>query len=124
MIAARVSGEAKTAFPATAKIKSGEVNVVVVADTVIFDDRFWIRIQNVLGKKIGAPFADNGAFVLNAVENLMGSSDLIGFAHADRSTASLHSRARHSGQGAGPVPAGRTGAATAPDGYAAAPACA
>ncbi len=77
-IAARVSGEAKTAFPATAKIKSGKINVVVMADSDIFDDRFWVRVQNVLGRKIAAPFADNGAFVLNAVENLTGSGDLIG----------------------------------------------
>jgi len=78
VIAARVSGEAKTAFPATAHIKSGKINVVVMADSDIFDDRFWVRVQNVLGKKIAAPFADNGAFVMNAVENLMGSGDLIG----------------------------------------------
>lgn len=77
VIAARVSGEAKTAFPA-APAKSGKINIVVVADSDIFDDRFWVRVQNVLGKKIAAPFADNGAFVVNAVENLMGSSDLIG----------------------------------------------
>jgi ABC-type uncharacterized transport system involved in gliding motility auxiliary subunit len=77
-IAARVSGDAKTAFPATAKIKSGRINVVVMADSDIFDDRFWVRVQNVLGRKIAAPFADNGAFVLNAVENLTGSGDLIG----------------------------------------------
>ena len=76
-IAARVSGEAKTAFPATARIKTGKINVVVMADTDIFDDRFWVQVQNVLGKKIAAPFADNGAFVVNAVENLMGSGDLI-----------------------------------------------
>ncbi len=76
-IAARVSGEARTAFPATAKIKSGRINVIVVADSDIFDDRFWVRVQNMLGKKIAAPFADNGGFVLNAVENLMGSGDLI-----------------------------------------------
>jgi len=76
-IAARVSGEAKTAFPATAKTKSGKVNVIVIADTDLFDDRFWVRVQNVLGKKIAAPFADNGGLVLNAVENLTGSSDLI-----------------------------------------------
>ncbi|MBV9992976.1 MAG: Gldg family protein [Alphaproteobacteria bacterium] len=76
-IAARISGEAKTAFPATAKTKSGKVNVVVIADTDVFDDRFWVRVQNVLGKKIAAPFADNGGLVLNAVENLTGSGDLI-----------------------------------------------
>lgn len=77
VIAARVSGEAKTAFPASAKIKSGKINVIVMADSDVFDDRFWVRVQNVLGKKIAAPFADNGGFVLDAVENLMGSGDLI-----------------------------------------------
>lgn len=76
-IAARVSGKARTAFPQTAKIKDGNINVVVMADSDIFDDRFWVRIQNMLGKKIAAPFADNGAFVMNAVENLTGSGDLI-----------------------------------------------
>ena len=77
VIAARISGEAKTAFPSTAKVKAGKINVIVMADSDIFDDRFWVRVQNVLGKKIAAPFADNGAFVVDAVENLMGSSDLI-----------------------------------------------
>ncbi len=77
VLAARVSGEAKTAFPSTAKVKAGKINVIVMADSDIFDDRFWVRVQNVLGKKIAAPFADNGAFVIDAVENLMGSSDLI-----------------------------------------------
>jgi ABC-type uncharacterized transport system involved in gliding motility auxiliary subunit len=78
VLAARISGPAKTAFPATAKVKSGNINVIVMADSDIFDDRFWVRVQNVLGKKIAAPFADNGAFIVNAVENLMGSGDLIG----------------------------------------------
>lgn len=78
VIAARVSGRAKTAFPETARVKDGNINVVVMADSDIFDDRFWVRIQNMLGKKIAAPFADNGAFVMNAVENLTGSGDLIG----------------------------------------------
>ncbi|HWA90650.1 MAG TPA: Gldg family protein [Rhizomicrobium sp.] len=76
VIAARVSGPAKSAFP-DAKIKAGNINVVVMADTDVFDDRFWVRIQTVLGKKLAAPFADNGAFILNAVENLSGSDDMI-----------------------------------------------
>ncbi len=76
VIAARVSGEAKTAFPG-APIKTGKINVVVMADSDIFDDRFWVHIQTLLGKKIAAPFADNAAFVLNSVENLSGSGDLI-----------------------------------------------
>lgn len=91
VIAARISGPAKTAFPAgppgvpaagpktvhRLKASTGPINVVVMADTDIFDDRFWVREDNLYGRRIAAPFADNGAFVLNAIENLTGSSDLI-----------------------------------------------
>jgi len=95
-IAARISGPAKTAFPngppaamttspgqTPARLPPqimqsvGPINVVVMADSDIFDDRFWVRVENLYGKRIATPFADNGAFVLNAVENLMGSGDLI-----------------------------------------------
>ncbi len=90
-IAARLSGPVKTAFPngpppqaagtppLSAGIKSSkaDANIVVVADTDILDDRFWVRVQDLYGKRLAATFADNGAFVLNAVENLMGSDDLI-----------------------------------------------
>ena len=85
-IAARISGPAKTAFPdgppadaPSPEIKSAKnINVVVMADTDIFNDRFWLRVEeNLYGKQVAAPFADNGAFVMNAVENLMGSGDLI-----------------------------------------------
>lgn len=77
-IAARITGPAKTAFPQVAPIKSAkDINVIVVADSDIFDDRFWVRTQDLFGKRIAQPFADNVAFVLNAVENLTGSSDLI-----------------------------------------------
>jgi len=84
-IAARLSGPAKTAFPdgppagaGAPQTKSAKnINVVVMADTDIFDDRFWVRVENLYGKQVAAPFADNSAFVMNAVENLMGSGDLI-----------------------------------------------
>ncbi len=87
-IAARISGPAKTAFPEgppngetvkTPQItqSSGPINVIVMADSDVFDDRFWVRLENLYGKRVAAPFADNAAFVLNAVENLTGSSDLI-----------------------------------------------
>lgn len=77
-IAARITGPAKSAFPQVAPVKSAkDINVIVVADSDIFDDRFWVRTQDLFGKRIAQPFADNVAFVLNAVENLTGSSDLI-----------------------------------------------
>ena len=52
--------------------------VVVVADSDLLDDRFWVRISNQFGQTLAQPFADNGGLVLNAVENLTGSGDLIG----------------------------------------------
>jgi len=79
-IAARLSGPAKTAFPDAGidALKSAKnIDVVVMADTDLFDNKFWVRLGSLYGKRVAAPFADNGAFVMNAVENLMGSSDLI-----------------------------------------------
>jgi ABC-type uncharacterized transport system involved in gliding motility auxiliary subunit len=52
--------------------------VVVVADSDLLDDRFWVRLSNQFGQTLAQPFADNGGLVLNAVENLTGSDDLIG----------------------------------------------
>lgn len=85
IIAARLTGPAKTSYPNGApqgasgqEIKETKnINVIVMADTDIFDDRFWVRIENMFGKQVAAPFANNDAFVLNAIENLTGSSDLI-----------------------------------------------
>jgi ABC-type uncharacterized transport system involved in gliding motility auxiliary subunit len=96
VIAARISGPARTAFqsgppapmtpagqpgpaplPPQVKESSGPINVIVMADSDVFDDRFWVHVESVYGKRVAAPFADNSAFVMNAVENLMGSSDLI-----------------------------------------------
>jgi ABC-type uncharacterized transport system involved in gliding motility auxiliary subunit len=37
----------------------------------------WVRVQNIFGQQIANAFASNGAFVINALENLVGSSDLI-----------------------------------------------
>ena len=67
-IAARITG--KAVFNG---VGSGNVNIIVVADTDIFDDRFWLRSEGPASE----PFADNEALVMNAVENLSGSDDLI-----------------------------------------------
>lgn len=78
IIAARLTGASKTAFPERDGVKETKnLNVIVMADTDIFDDRFWVRVENMFGKQVAAPFANNDAFVLNALENLTGSSELI-----------------------------------------------
>ena len=53
------------------------INVIVVADTDMLQDRFWVQSQNFLGQRIGIPTAANNDFVTNALDNLTGSHDLI-----------------------------------------------
>ena len=54
-----------------------KVNIIVVADVDMLTDRMWVKVQNFLGQPIYDAWASNGDFVANAVDNLLGSSDLI-----------------------------------------------
>lgn len=93
-LAARFSGSLKTAFPdgppKRVNPRGEEVveesdsipqllesqaptNIIIVADTDLLADRAWLR-----GSGGGAvPVAQNGDFVVNALDNLAGSADLI-----------------------------------------------
>jgi ABC-type uncharacterized transport system involved in gliding motility auxiliary subunit len=53
------------------------INVIVVADSDLIDDRFWVQEQSANGQRTTVPTADNGTFILNAVENLSGTDALI-----------------------------------------------
>ena len=57
---------------------SGPVNLIVVGDVDMLADHLWVQVQNLFGQQLANAFASNGAFVVNALENLSGSSDLIG----------------------------------------------
>jgi len=79
LVAARISGLAKTAFPDapdTLKQAKQPIQVIVVADTDLLTDRFWVQTAEIMGQKILTPTADNGSFVSNALENLTGASGL------------------------------------------------
>src|SRR5437660_3783633 len=54
------------------------INLIVVADTDMLDDRFWAQSQDFFGRRIIVPTANNGDFVANAVEVLAGGEDLVG----------------------------------------------
>ena len=56
----------------------GPANMVVVADSDILADRYWVQIQNFFGQQQATPFSDNGAFVSNLVGTLAGGDALIG----------------------------------------------
>ena len=80
-VAARVSGPATSAFPprqgAGHREKSErDINVIVVADTDLLADAFWVNPPAGPGTT-PEPFANNGDFVYNAVENLSGQAGLI-----------------------------------------------
>ncbi|MCW3473863.1 Gldg family protein [Limobrevibacterium gyesilva] len=94
VIAARVRGVLKSAFtgppdlpkdakrpdnfPAFKAQTDGPANMVVVADSDILADRYWVRVQEFFGQQDAAPFSDNGPFVANLVGTLAGGDALIG----------------------------------------------
>lgn len=53
------------------------INVMVVGDVDLLADRFWLQTQNLYGNNVQVPVANNGEFVVNALDNLAGSDDLI-----------------------------------------------
>ncbi len=94
VIAARVRGVLKSAFEAPPALAEGQkrpdnfpahiaqtavpANLVVVGDSDILADRFWVRVQDFFGQPEATPFSDNGAFVANLVGTLAGGDALIG----------------------------------------------
>jgi ABC-type uncharacterized transport system involved in gliding motility auxiliary subunit len=84
-VAARVTGKAKSAFDAAPEgvdasrmVKEGDdIQVVVIADSDLLTDQFWVSQQNFFGSVVLSPFASNGDMATNIIENLGGSSTLI-----------------------------------------------
>lgn len=82
-VAARVQGSAKTAYPDGLEgagnqiMEADNINVIVVADSDVLSDRLWVQVQDFFGSRVATPWADNAGFVINALENLSGSADLI-----------------------------------------------
>ncbi|WP_026782192.1 GldG family protein [Pleomorphomonas koreensis] len=83
VVAARLEGKLRTAFPngkpdgATAdgtplKESAGAPNVILVGDADMLSDRNWLQKQTVLGREVAQAFANNGDFLLNAVEQMSG----------------------------------------------------
>jgi ABC-type uncharacterized transport system involved in gliding motility auxiliary subunit len=116
ILAAKITGKAKTAFPegiryteepvdleesaaeeteapeqesqetknaateialAATNIETEELRLLVVTDTDVLSDRLWVQVQNFFGQQIVSPWADNGSFLVNSVENFAGHPDLI-----------------------------------------------
>jgi len=87
-LAARVEGELTSAFPGGPPegVDAGDnhlastasaASLVVVADADLLADRMWVQAQSFFGQRIFSPFANNGALVINTLDNLTGSNALI-----------------------------------------------
>jgi len=82
VVAGRLEGKFATAFPERkaadhlAESKDGG-EIILVADTDILSNRLWVQVQQFFGQQVMNAFANNGDFIVNAVDNLGGSSDLI-----------------------------------------------
>jgi ABC-type uncharacterized transport system involved in gliding motility auxiliary subunit len=103
VIAARVSGVLPSAFPSGKPVTTvssedgdtqsdttgdtgdaghlteatGPVNLIIVGDVDMLGDQMWVQLQSFFGQRIANAFASNGAFLINALDSLAGSSDLI-----------------------------------------------
>ena len=98
VVAARLRGSATTAFPqgpperSIAKttqelIKNPDrlhleqaiqpMNIILVADADLLEDRFWLRKQQFFGRDVEEQIASNADFVVNSLSNLSGSDTLL-----------------------------------------------
>jgi ABC-type uncharacterized transport system involved in gliding motility auxiliary subunit len=56
---------------------NGDTNILLFADTDVLTDRLWVRVAQFMGQRIPQPYANNGDFVINALDNLSGGADLV-----------------------------------------------
>jgi gliding motility-associatede transport system auxiliary component len=91
LLAARIIGNATSVFPEGNPaedehgekivdedfVGEGNINVILISDTDILADHFWVRTQKMFGVDVPQPIANNGDFVINSIENLAGNNDMI-----------------------------------------------
>ncbi|HET7562938.1 MAG TPA: Gldg family protein [Rhodanobacteraceae bacterium] len=79
-MAVRLQGKLPSAFPADAPAKppAHPAQVILVGDTDLLANRMWVQSSPSLGQTLMSPFASNGDFFVNAIDDLAGPSDLIG----------------------------------------------
>ncbi|MGH7117902.1 MAG: GldG family protein [Acetobacteraceae bacterium] len=93
VIAARVRGILHSAFkgppplppgvkratdlPPYVAVTNKPADLVILADSDILADRFWVQVQNFFGQPEAVPFSDNGAFISNLVGSLTGGDLLL-----------------------------------------------
>ena len=64
-------------FPAHRAATEAPASFVIIADTDMLEDRFWVRVQDFFGQQVAQPFAGNGSLIVNIADNLAGSDAMI-----------------------------------------------
>lgn len=93
VMAARVTGPTTSAFPDGPPLdeegqptqplvshlakSNGDINLVVVADSDMLYDRFWVQVSGFFGQQVVKPISNNADMATNAIEQMGGSEDLI-----------------------------------------------
>ncbi|MBY0336734.1 MAG: Gldg family protein [Acetobacteraceae bacterium] len=94
VLAARVRGTLTSAFPEGPPAlpegveraeglpphrarSEGPANLVVMNDSDVLNDSFWVRVQEFFGQLVAQPFSGNGSFVVNVTDTLLGSDAMI-----------------------------------------------
>ncbi|MFO1242589.1 MAG: Gldg family protein [Rickettsiales bacterium] len=82
-LAIRIEGKVKTAFPEVKteghlSESTAPIHVVLVGDSDMLVDDFWVNEQSFFGKRVYVPTSDNGGFALNLIDSMSGSPELIG----------------------------------------------
>ena len=83
VVAGRIGGALTTAFPDgkpegseasgdARKAIDGKANIILVGDADMLMDRNWIQQRQLFGEPVIEAFANNGDFVLNALEQMVG----------------------------------------------------
>lgn len=86
IIAGRLTGKLESAFsekPADSKFEGAhkpkgeaEANIILVGDADMLMDRNWVQRREILGAQVAQAFANNGDFVINAIEQMAGGPAL------------------------------------------------
>jgi ABC-type uncharacterized transport system involved in gliding motility auxiliary subunit len=78
-IAVRLQGDLPRAFAddAPAGASASKPEVILVGDTDLLSDRLWVLPSSTEGQTLMSPFANNGDFFVNAIDDLAGPSNLI-----------------------------------------------
>ena len=86
VIATRVVGKLTSAFKAKPKDSkfegkaleksSKDANIILVGDADMLMDRNWVQKRNILGTQVAQAFANNGDFIINALEQMAGGPAL------------------------------------------------